>query len=130
MRMGTFKRHQWAEIDYDFKVGIREVLNLNDRSCLDYLYGSTSAGAMGMPVAAEEGDIFRLDSAFKLLSSKDPIIRDISKLELVLTVLDVSRKPATNAGPSTWLNKDQPDTVVGRTGNVDTIWTNARGAGS
>jgi len=88
--MGTYKRHQLAEIDDDLKVGIRKVLNLNDKSCLDYLYGLTFAGAMGIPVAAEESDIFRLDSAFKLLSSKDPIIRDLSERELGLTVRDAT----------------------------------------
>jgi len=78
MQMGICKRHQWVEIDQVLKPEFKKILNVNVRSCLDYLYGSTSAGAMGIPVAAEENDIFLLDSVFNLLSSRDPIIRDLS----------------------------------------------------
>jgi len=85
---------------------------------------------MGFPVAVQGSHIFRLHSAFKLLSSKDSIIRELSQLELGLTVREATRRPTDKPDIRTWLNKDQPDTVVARTGNVDTMWTNARRAGA
>jgi len=105
-----------------------KLLNLGSTSSQDYLYGSATAEAMGFPVAAEESDIFRQDSAFKLLSSKEPNIRELSQSKLGLAVREATRKPATKLHICTWLNKDEPDTVFART--VDTIWTNARGAGA
>jgi len=73
-------------------------------------------------------------SAWTLPSSssrpRTPIIRDLSQLEQGLTVRAATRKGVTNAEICTWLNKDKPDTVVVRTGNVNIVWTNARGAGA
>ena len=100
MRMGTYTKVEWEGLDEDLKKEVRTVLNLPDNSSLDYMYGSRTSGAIGLPNAAEEGEIFRIDSAFKLLSSKDPTIRDISKRELGETVRTVTRMPATTSGPA------------------------------
>jgi len=124
MRMGTYQKTQWAQIDNAFKKEIRTALFLNEHSSLDYLYGSTSAGAMRIPVAAEESEIFRIDSAFKLLSTKDPIVQELAGRELGETVREATRKPARPIDISEWLNGDH----TGRPGNSQTIWTNARGS--
>jgi len=127
MRMGTYSKVQWAELDEAFKIEIRKVLSLPDSSTLDYIYGSTTAGAIGIPIAAEESDIFRIDTAFKLLSSKDSIIRELSRKELDDTVIQATRKPTTTATNIQYLNGDMEMLVTaGRGSGGKTTWTDAR----
>src|SRR5882757_11494462 len=127
MRMETFQKHQWAELDVEFKREIRKVLSLPESSALEYMYGSTSAGALAIPLAAEESDIYRLDSAFKLLSSKDPIVKQMAQQDLCETAREATRRPVTNSSACEWLNSEEP-TNFARAENAGTIWTNVRGA--
>lgn len=70
MRMGTLGKDAWKRL--------KRTLYLPAKATNDYLYGSTSAGAAGIPVAAETSDACRIDNAFKLLSSTDSEVRDMA----------------------------------------------------
>jgi hypothetical protein len=128
MRMGIYQKNQWDELDDEFKRQIRKVLSLPESSSLEYMYGSASAGALAIPIAAEESDIFRLDSAFKLLSSKDPIVQEMAQQDLCVTAREATRRPVTNTTACEWLNCDETANFA-RAENAGTIWTNVRGAG-
>ncbi|GBN11567.1 hypothetical protein AVEN_246261-1 [Araneus ventricosus] len=86
MRNSQFDKTKWAEIDSFIRPEIKNTLSLPERACNDYLYASRKVGAIGLPIAAEDADIHRIDTAFKLLTSKDSGVSDLAFSELSSTV--------------------------------------------
>ncbi|GIY13587.1 reverse transcriptase domain-containing protein [Caerostris darwini] len=52
---------------------LKDTLNLPIEASNEYLYGQRLLGCCGIPIAAEESDINLVDTAFKLLTSRDEI---------------------------------------------------------
>ncbi|GBN27424.1 Retrovirus-related Pol polyprotein from type-2 retrotransposable element R2DM [Araneus ventricosus] len=69
MRTGQFKKEDWALLDDAIRHAVKEVLFLPEHASNEYIYGHTKTGRVGLPVSAEESDLNRVDSAFKLLTS-------------------------------------------------------------
>lgn len=72
MRTGTVGKTEWARLDEALRPLIKQTLYLPPGASNDYIYGSSRAGACGIPCAAETSDVCRVDSVFKLLTSRDP----------------------------------------------------------
>lgn len=66
MRMNLFQKSQWSRLDEELKPLIKKVLNLPVDANKDYLYGDTAKGLFGIPKTADDSDIAKLDTAFKL----------------------------------------------------------------
>ncbi|GBN09065.1 Retrovirus-related Pol polyprotein from type-1 retrotransposable element R2 [Araneus ventricosus] len=125
MRNAQFDKEKWAEIDAMIRPEIKNTLGLPERACNDYLYASRKVGAVGLPIAAEDADLHRIDTAFKLLTSKDPHVAELALAELLKTVKFRLRKPS----PS---DSDLGDFMTGeaRAAQFDNsnLWTCARRA--
>ena len=52
------------------------------RGSKEYIYGSNIHGACGLRIMAEDSDIFLVDTAFKLLTSSDAVVRNIAEKEI------------------------------------------------
>lgn len=61
----------WQQLDDHLHKLIKSTLYLSNFATNDYLYGSAAAGSCGIPLAAEDSDVFVIDSAFKLLTTPD-----------------------------------------------------------
>lgn len=71
LRMGTFLKTDWAKVDDIWRPEFKLRLGIPQESSNEYLYGSRKGGSCGIQVIAEECDFAAVDSAFKLLTSRD-----------------------------------------------------------
>ncbi|GBN09067.1 Retrovirus-related Pol polyprotein from type-1 retrotransposable element R2 [Araneus ventricosus] len=71
MRTSQFAKKHWDAIDKALRNGIKKTLSLPERASNDYLYGHRKYGCYAIPILSEECELNRIDSAFKLLTSKD-----------------------------------------------------------
>lgn len=76
MRMNLFQKMQWSKLDAELKPLLKKVLNLPGDARANYLYGNTAKGLFGIPLAAEDSDIVKLDTVFKLLTSLDLAVQE------------------------------------------------------
>lgn len=54
MRVGTLGKVEWARLDDALRPLIKRTLYLAGNASNDYLYGGAAAGAVGVPMAAEQ----------------------------------------------------------------------------
>ncbi|GIY79110.1 retrovirus-related Pol polyprotein from type-1 retrotransposable element R2, partial [Caerostris darwini] len=86
MRTAQFPKEDWARVDKVLKKDIKDTLNLPIEASNEYIYGQRRLGCCGIPIAAEESDINLVDTAFKLLTSRDDICAREAFSSLVSTV--------------------------------------------
>ncbi|GBM93217.1 Retrovirus-related Pol polyprotein from type-1 retrotransposable element R2 [Araneus ventricosus] len=86
MRTSQFPKKAWHSIDRALRKSIKQTLSLPERASNDYLYGHRKFGSYAIPILAEECELNRLDSAFKLLTSKDEKIKIMALEHLSSTV--------------------------------------------
>ena len=124
MRTDQFDKGDWKRIDQALKPHLKSTLNLPDRACTDYIYGNPKDGLFGVPLAAEDSDIAKIDTAFKLLMSIDPNVKIHAWDDLKTCVLDRVPNPSFT---------DFADFLSGvRYGDSDnrftSVWARARAA--
>ncbi|XP_054720781.1 uncharacterized protein LOC129230408 [Uloborus diversus] len=78
MRTSQFAKSDWAELDKHIRPLIKKTLNIPKNAANEYFLGPSERGLFGIPVSAEDSDISHIDSAFKLLTSKDPIVKELA----------------------------------------------------
>ncbi|GBN69625.1 Retrovirus-related Pol polyprotein from type-2 retrotransposable element R2DM [Araneus ventricosus] len=93
MRTGQFSKEDWSLLDNSIRHAVKEVLYLPEHASNEYIYGHTKAGSVGLPVSAEESDLNRVDSAFKLLTSSDEMVSELALKNLTNAVSKRSQKP-------------------------------------
>ncbi|KAG8176180.1 hypothetical protein JTE90_019630 [Oedothorax gibbosus] len=74
MRTGQFSKDQLRQVDNEIRKFLKVTLNLvgpASVACNHYIYGASDAGCLGIPCLEDEHDVVLVDSAFKLLSSRD-----------------------------------------------------------
>ena len=124
-RTWQLRKTDWERFDKAMKPLIKKTLSLPPRAANEYLYGSSTAGSLAIPLAAEDSDIFLVDSAFKLLTSRDAALKDITQSD----VQDIAAR-------RTGRNPSMPDACVylskgemnNRGGDHQTLWSRARDA--
>ncbi|GBN58472.1 hypothetical protein AVEN_187350-1 [Araneus ventricosus] len=78
MRTGQFKKENWSLLDNAIRHAVKEILYLLENASNEYIYGHTKSGCVGLPASAEESDLNRVDSAFKLLTSSDEMVSTLA----------------------------------------------------
>ncbi|GIY22737.1 retrovirus-related Pol polyprotein from type-2 retrotransposable element R2DM [Caerostris darwini] len=86
MRTAQFPKGNWKKIDKLIHKEVKSTLNLPTEASNEYIYGHRKFGCCGLPIAAEDADINLVDSAFKLLSSKDELCAERAFASLQSTV--------------------------------------------
>ncbi|GIY31147.1 reverse transcriptase domain-containing protein [Caerostris darwini] len=95
MRTGQFKKTDWERADKMLRKEIKATLSVPEPAANEYIYGHRKHGCLGVPIAAEESDLNLIDSAFKLLTSRDESLRELAVGHLVQTVKRrVGREPS------------------------------------
>nr|XP_037275864.1 uncharacterized protein LOC119168570 [Rhipicephalus microplus] len=128
MRCGVLSTTDWRRLDDAIRPLVKRTLYLPTNAATNYIYGSASGGAVGIPVAAELSDHCRIDSAFKLLTSADT--------ELWQMALDDAHSFATarldwevaRAELEAYLGASLADGFWVRATQLWSVWTNARKA--
>ncbi|GBN77615.1 Retrovirus-related Pol polyprotein from type-2 retrotransposable element R2DM [Araneus ventricosus] len=127
MRTGQFKKEDWSLLDDAIRHAVKEVLFLPEHAANDYIYGHTKSGCVGLPISAEESDLNRVDSAFKLLTSSDDMISDLALQNLRCSVSARVRRDASDEDLSDFMSgslaidDDRPPSNP-----LANIWTVAR----
>ncbi|CAL1299401.1 unnamed protein product [Larinioides sclopetarius] len=128
MRTGIHKKTDWAKIDVAIRKAIKEILNLPQEASNKYLYGNRKLGCIGIPIAAEESDLNLIDSAFKLLTSRDEITARTAMEDLLATVKFRSQRPATDEDLSKFMSGERIGDFQAQANRHSNIWTLARSA--
>ncbi|GBO37569.1 Retrovirus-related Pol polyprotein from type-1 retrotransposable element R2 [Araneus ventricosus] len=128
MRTGQFKKEDWSQLDDAIRHAVKEVLFLPEHAANDYIYGHTRSGCVGLPISAEESDLNRVDSAFKLLTSSDDMISELALQNLRSSVSARVRRDASDEDLSDFLSGslsiDEDDRPPSNP--LSNIWTVAR----
>ncbi|XP_037501546.1 uncharacterized protein LOC119375441 [Rhipicephalus sanguineus] len=95
MRCAVLTKTDWRRLDDAVRPLVKRSLYLPENASTHYVYGSAAAGAVGLPAAAELSDIFRIDSAFKLLTTADRELRDMALLDAYSVVSGMTREVET-----------------------------------
>ncbi|CAL1300443.1 unnamed protein product [Larinioides sclopetarius] len=132
MRTGQFKKDDWGALDEEIRRSLKEVLLLPDRASNEYLYGHTKSGCLGIPIAAEESDLNRIDSTFKLITSRDELLAELAFENLKATTARRIKKKAediTDDDISDFMSGDlEIDDDRAHSNPLSNVWTVARSA--
>ncbi|XP_054720789.1 uncharacterized protein LOC129230414 [Uloborus diversus] len=89
------KKTQWRKVDTTLRPLIKYTLYLPREATNSYLQGDVKKGLFGIPEAALDSDIAAIDSAFKLLTSRDPRVKDLTWAGLKdFTAACIHRQPS------------------------------------
>lgn len=97
---------------------------LSKNACNGYIYGEPSKGLFGIPQAAEDSDISHIDGTFKLLTSRDFLIRDLAWEDLEDTVQDRINDRVTVEYVSDFLSGES----FKGSNRISNTWTRSRAA--
>ncbi|GBN17597.1 Retrovirus-related Pol polyprotein from type-2 retrotransposable element R2DM, partial [Araneus ventricosus] len=128
MRTGTFNKTVWAKLDTAMRKFIKIILNLPEIASNKYLYGSRKLGCMGMPIAAEESDLNLIDSAFKLLTSRDEITARNALEDLCSVCRFRNHRNATDEDLSKFMSGERIGDFEPQANRHSNIWTLSRAA--
>ncbi|GBN47913.1 hypothetical protein AVEN_64177-1 [Araneus ventricosus] len=107
IRTAQFKREDWHVFDEAIRKLVKDTLYLPDNACNELLYGHRKSGCFGIPIAAEESDLNRIDSAFKLLTSPDELVAELALKDLQNTVAKrIRRSNVTDDDLSNFMSGD------------------------
>lgn len=79
MRIGTFQEQEWEELDNIFRAELKRTLYLPQEAANDYIYGPGKASLCGINPLADTLDFALLDTALKLITSKDQAVATAAK---------------------------------------------------
>lgn len=123
------KKKKWKEIDDCIKPTIKRTLGLppHPNAANEYLYRARVDGLLAIPLAAENSDIAHIDGGVKLLTSKDPIIRNLAWGELCHEALHRYRSHLVG-GRCHYLNSIVHSVEDRSSNKYSFVWTRVRQA--
>ncbi|XP_064462303.1 uncharacterized protein T26G10.4-like [Ornithodoros turicata] len=130
MRCGVLGKTDWSRLDNALRPLIKRSLYLPKSASTDYLYSSSKAGACGIPLTTEISDICRLDSAFKLLTSRDQEVSAIAMSSLTRTVDKRLGRECGIEELCQYLSGENEGDFRLRSNQLRNVWTEARKASS
>ena len=125
MRTWQYNKTAYERVDRALRPLIKNTLYLPKRAANEYVYGSTANGACGFPMAAEDSDLFLIDTAFKLLTSPDVNTRDLAAKDCSRVAASrMDQEPAPELIPPFMSNEELPK----RAAEFQTLWSKTRSA--
>ncbi|GIY27770.1 retrovirus-related Pol polyprotein from type-2 retrotransposable element R2DM, partial [Caerostris darwini] len=126
MRTAQFPKGDWAKVDKTILKEVKDTLNLPTEASNDYIYGHRKLGCCGLPIAAGDSDLYLVDTAFKLLSSRDEICAQVALASLVSTVQRRLGSVPNDQTLSDFLSGDIDGPFGTTTNKFSNTWTVAR----
>ncbi|GFV21196.1 retrovirus-related Pol polyprotein from type-2 retrotransposable element R2DM [Trichonephila clavipes] len=130
MRTGKLGKDDWDEVDVAARREIKYILSLPPNASNHYIYGNRKLGGCGIPSAAEDSDFYLVDSAFKLLTSKDETVRLEALGQLTRTVAFRIKRDPTDGDLIGFLSGSMVDEYSDTTNQCSNHSTLARKASS
>lgn len=131
-RTWKFPKTVWNTFDTQLRAELKKLLRLPSNAANCFLYGSPTKACLGLPILGEESDLFLIDSAFKLLSSKDPFVRELALRDLRRVIAKrVGLQNASSVSPADYLSGVTTGLLSSqKTNPLRCLWTEARKASS
>ncbi|GIX97743.1 retrovirus-related Pol polyprotein from type-1 retrotransposable element R2 [Caerostris darwini] len=126
MRTAQFKKTDWERIDKLLRKELKTTLSLPEHAANEYLYGHRKHGCLGIPIAAEESDLNLIDSAFKLLTSRDERLRELAIAHLGCTIRPRVKRNPTDQDFGDFLSGEIEGSYSTSSNKLSNIWTLAR----
>ncbi|GFW78936.1 retrovirus-related Pol polyprotein from type-1 retrotransposable element R2 [Trichonephila clavipes] len=128
MRTAQLHKQDWEQVDIAARREIKSILSLPSNASNHYLYGNRKLGCCGFPSAAEDSDFYLVDSAFKLLTSRDEDVALQAMGQLTRTVRGRIGRSPTDGDCSSYLSGCMEDRYAETTNQLSNTWTRARKA--
>lgn len=128
MRCGVLTKTDWRRLDDAVRPLVKKTLYLPVNATNHYVYGSTSAGAAAIPVAAELSDVCRIDNAYKLLTTADLELRDMAFRDIYSVASDRLGWEPTRTEVEAYLAGDIEGAFRAPASQLRSVWTEARKA--
>ncbi|GBM82725.1 Retrovirus-related Pol polyprotein from type-2 retrotransposable element R2DM, partial [Araneus ventricosus] len=125
MRTAQYEKKHFDAIDNAIRKEIKKILYLPVTASNKFIYGSRKMGCLAIPIAAEESDLNRIDTAFKLLSSRDDLTREKALKQLKDTVRFRGRRFPTDEDIGKFLSGEHLDEFLPRSNRFSSIWNMA-----
>jgi len=125
MRTWQNSKTAYKRVDETLRPLIKKTLYLQSRASNEYLYGTASSGSCGIPIAAEDSDIFLIDSAFKLLTSPDINTRELALNDCAMIASHRLNEPASSELIAPYMTQEELPT---RSSDHQTLWSKTRSA--
>ncbi|GBN93418.1 hypothetical protein AVEN_7644-1 [Araneus ventricosus] len=97
MRTAQFKKEDWTLFDEALRKAIKDVLYLPDNAYNELLYGHRKSGCFGIPLAAEESDLNRIDTALKFVFHSVRVMANPQTLLETTSLLEHAIPSVTNS---------------------------------
>ncbi|GFY56893.1 reverse transcriptase domain-containing protein [Trichonephila inaurata madagascariensis] len=123
MKTVQFLNTNWQRVESSMTKEIKEVLALPLKSSCSYLFGDSMQGACGIPEISKDALV---DTAFKLLSSKDEEVVVKALAYLTRTVCHRIHRDPTNADLRTFLSGSMEGEFKNSSNTLRNTWTLAR----
>ncbi|GFY44120.1 retrovirus-related Pol polyprotein from type-2 retrotransposable element R2DM [Trichonephila inaurata madagascariensis] len=128
MRTGQLGKTDWSEVDVAARKEIKNILSLPSNASNHYIHGNRKLGGCGVPSAAEDSDFYLVDSAFKLLTSRDEDVSFEALGQLTRTVAHRIGRPPTDGDLGEYLSGSMEGKYAETTNQLSNTWTLARKA--
>lgn len=122
LRAGKRQKSCWSNLVKLLTRPLKKCLYLGNTAKTAYLHGDTRKGLFGIPIFAEDSDISFIDGAFKLLTSRDPALREIAWEDLKEFLQDRTREDPTKENVANFLSGMN----FRGSNRISAIWTKAR----
>lgn len=130
MRIGSFQKQEWEELDNVFRAELKRTLYLPQEAANDYIYGPKKAGLCGINPLAETSDYALLDTALKLLTSRDQAVTATARASLDETIMARTKTQPTDPTRGNYLSGDTQGELQNRSTVPANTWTRERNAAS
>ncbi|GFU36402.1 retrovirus-related Pol polyprotein from type-1 retrotransposable element R2 [Trichonephila clavipes] len=104
MRTAQIDKTGWSQVDAAVTKEIKEILSLPERASNHYLQADRSAGGCGVPSAAADCDFYLVDTAFKLLTSRDEHVQLAALGQLTRTFKARMKRSPTDGDLASYLS--------------------------
>ncbi|GFT53715.1 retrovirus-related Pol polyprotein from type-1 retrotransposable element R2 [Trichonephila clavipes] len=130
MRTAQIDKTGWSQVDAAVTKEIKEILSLPERASNHYLQADRSAGGCGVPSAAADCDFYLVDTAFKLLTSRDEHVQLAALGQLTRTFKARMKRSPTDGDLASYLSGCMEGDYANSTNAISNTWTLARKASS
>ncbi|GFY56669.1 retrovirus-related Pol polyprotein from type-2 retrotransposable element R2DM [Trichonephila inaurata madagascariensis] len=128
MRTGQLGKTDWSEVDVAARKEIKNILSLPSSASNHYIYGNRKLGGRGVPSAAEDSDFYLVDSAFKLLTSRDEDVSFEALGQLTRTVAHRIGRQPSDGDLGAYMSGSMEGEYAETTNQLSNTWTLARKA--
>ncbi|GFY43619.1 retrovirus-related Pol polyprotein from type-2 retrotransposable element R2DM [Trichonephila inaurata madagascariensis] len=128
MRTAQVDKTEWRQVDKAVAKEVKNILNLPERATNRYLLADKKKGGCGIPSAAADCDFYQVDTAFKLLTSRDEDVAVTALGQLRRTVKHRIHRTRTDDDLSNYLSGCMEGEFASSSNALSNTWTQARKA--